>query len=73
MSWTWLTGKMTKQSAQIHHEKWYREEEEGEPVPASPPAGIEPFTEAPLDDQAQASHQAPWSGEDEAGPSGEDP
>lgn len=26
MSWTWLTGKMTKKSAQEHHPLWYEEE-----------------------------------------------
>jgi cytochrome b subunit of formate dehydrogenase len=29
MSWTWLTGKMTKESARVHHGKWYEEEFEG--------------------------------------------
>ncbi len=34
MSWTWLTGKMTKESAKTHHARWYEEEltpEEGGP------------------------------------------
>ncbi len=31
MSWTWLTGKMTKEAAKEHHGKWY-EEEFGPPV-----------------------------------------
>lgn len=26
MSWTWLTGKMTKESAETHHGRWLREE-----------------------------------------------
>jgi len=26
MSWTWLTGKMTKESAKKHHAEWYEEE-----------------------------------------------
>lgn len=26
MSWTWLTGKMTKESAKTHHARWYEEE-----------------------------------------------
>jgi formate dehydrogenase gamma subunit len=26
MSWTWLTGKMTKESAKEHHARWYDEE-----------------------------------------------
>jgi formate dehydrogenase gamma subunit len=26
MSWTWLTGKMSRTSAQTHHPKWYEEE-----------------------------------------------
>jgi hypothetical protein len=26
MSWTWLTGKMTKESAKTHHAKWYEDE-----------------------------------------------
>jgi len=30
MSWTWLTGKMTKESAKQHHARWYEEEVMGE-------------------------------------------
>jgi formate dehydrogenase gamma subunit len=30
MSWTWLTGKMTKASAKVHHAKWYREVAKGD-------------------------------------------
>ena len=26
MSWTWLTGKMSKESAREHHARWYEEE-----------------------------------------------
>jgi hypothetical protein len=26
MSWTWLTGKMTKKAVQKHHARWYEEE-----------------------------------------------
>ena len=26
MSWTWLTGKMTKEAAKEHHGEWYEEE-----------------------------------------------
>ena len=26
MSWTWLTGKMTRESAKHHHSRWYEEE-----------------------------------------------
>jgi formate dehydrogenase gamma subunit len=29
MSWTWLTGKMSKESAKKHHARWYEEEIEG--------------------------------------------
>jgi formate dehydrogenase gamma subunit len=34
MSWTWLTGKMTRKSAQTHHGRWYREvvQEDAEPT-----------------------------------------
>ncbi len=30
MSWTWLTGKMTRDSAKTHHGEWYEEEMEKE-------------------------------------------
>lgn len=26
MSWTWITGKMTKETAMVHHKRWYEEE-----------------------------------------------
>ena len=29
MSWTWLTGKMTREAAKEHHGRWYEEEFEG--------------------------------------------
>ncbi len=49
MSWTWITGKMTKQSAKTHHAKWYEEEVlEGEgpergsgSTPPKTPAGVQ--------------------------------
>ena len=25
MSWTWITGRMSKKAAQEHHGEWYRE------------------------------------------------
>jgi hypothetical protein len=31
MSWTWLTGRISKKAVQEHHAKWY-EEETGEKV-----------------------------------------
>jgi cytochrome b subunit of formate dehydrogenase len=31
MSWTWLTGRISKKAVQEHHTKWY-EEETGETV-----------------------------------------
>jgi formate dehydrogenase gamma subunit len=31
MSWTWLTGKMSKESAKRHHARWYEEVVEGGP------------------------------------------
>ncbi len=31
MNWTWLTGKMTKSSAEEHHKEWYRRELEALP------------------------------------------
>jgi formate dehydrogenase gamma subunit len=42
MSWTWLTGRMTKQAAEAHHGRWYREEVEREPKPPGKEGGREP-------------------------------
>jgi cytochrome b subunit of formate dehydrogenase len=33
MSWTWLTGKMSKRAVKEHHAGWYEElEAEGDPT-----------------------------------------
>lgn len=42
MSWTWLTGRMSKKSAKEHHAQWYEEElapAEAAPADTVPPAG----------------------------------
>ena len=42
MSWTWLTGKMTKEAAREHHGRWYEEEfgdSEGEESLKAPSPG----------------------------------
>jgi cytochrome b subunit of formate dehydrogenase len=33
MSWTWLTGKMSRRAVQEHHARWYEEEIKGREKP----------------------------------------